>query len=162
MSGVRLSLYAGNVGSDSDDKATEIQRNPCLRVYWKPDILRLTPQSERQLKEYVHDFLMKQPPDRADDETLTIIGALVDLSGHKNPAMRVLELEGGCNCKTKQWLDMLGNDTSFPRYGAWISGSILDDGAIAVDENERSPFDVLVVPSVSICHLYTSACIADS
>ncbi|XXG97441.1 hypothetical protein Hte_003742 [Hypoxylon texense] len=142
MRDIRLSLYMGDSG---ENKTIETQRNPCLRVYWKPDILRLSPRAENQLRRYIHGFITKQALDQADGEALAVIGALLDLSGHRNPAMRVLELGASYGCRTKQWLDMLGNDTAFPRYGAWNTGSILDQGAIAVDGNEQGPFDVLVI-----------------
>lgn len=61
---------------------------------WKPDVLRLSPDSEPSLRDYVADFVGQQCPDMQDDESQAVIGALVDLAGHKTPRMRVLELGG--------------------------------------------------------------------
>ncbi|KAI1076097.1 polyketide synthase-like protein [Whalleya microplaca] len=151
LKGVRLSLYTGKMGSGShhDSKILEPQRNPCLRVYWKPDIFRLYTGAESQLIEFIKDFIQRQHQDLADDTALATIGALVDLAGHKNPEMKVLELGRSCDCKAKKWLDLLNMNTTFPRCRTWNAGELLDNGDVSIEGEEQGPFDVVIIPSVT-------------
>lgn len=156
--GGKISLYTGKTSSadvDSADASTNpaskfMKREPTLRIRWKPDVLRLRPEAESRLKEYVAEFVDQQPDDVRDDETMAIIGTLLDLAGHKNPRMRVLELEGDAfGYKAKQWQAMLDKDTSFSRCRSWNTGT-MTDGDISVEgDGLEGPFDVLLVPTVS-------------
>ncbi|KAI0895264.1 putative polyketide synthase [Annulohypoxylon nitens] len=146
---MRMSEYTGKTaqGLESTQDITHLERHPCLRVRWKPDITRLDQGSESQLKDYIDEFILNQHPDLADDLTLSIIGALLDLAGHKTPSMRVLELGGGCGCKTKEWLKILDKDTAFPRLRSWKKGGISGDGSIQLeDEEAKGPLDVVIIP----------------
>ncbi|RYP19020.1 hypothetical protein DL765_003603 [Monosporascus sp. GIB2] len=94
--------------SSSNPLGLYTQRQPALRVQWKPDALRISPEAAVQLREYVADFVEQQHPDVRDDESLAVIGAILELAGHKNPRMRVLELgDDAQGHRTKQWLSML-------------------------------------------------------
>lgn len=149
---MRMSEYTGKTaqGLESTHDVTNLERHPCLRVRWKPDIMRLDQGSESQLKDYIDEFILNQHPDLADDLTLSIIGALLDLAGHKTPSMRVLELGGGCGCKTKEWLKLLDKGTTFPRLRSWERGDISGDGNIQLEnEAAKGPFDVVLIPGVS-------------
>ena len=166
----RMSLYMGKssgVQSSSDKNSVNpidkyMQRQPTLRVNWKPDIARLHPGTERQLQDYVAAFVDQQPVDSdlRDDESIAVIAALLDLAGHKNPRMRVLELGGDdVGYKAKQWLGILNKETAFARCKSWQAGVFDDNGEIVVegDDEDTSPFDVVVVPRVSsssclFCH----------
>lgn len=151
MKGVRLSLYTGKVIDDrTNQSSAEPQRNPCLRVHWKPDIFRLPSGAENHLNEYIAKFIKHQDPDIADNKTLSIMAALIELAGHKNPGMEVLELDSSCNCKSKQWLDLLNKDTAFPRCRAWQTSSLLDKGGISSQSGSQGPFDVVIIHTVSI------------
>ncbi|XDG05079.1 hypothetical protein ABKA04_004694 [Annulohypoxylon sp. FPYF3050] len=146
---MRMSEYTGKTaqGLESTHDVTNLERHPCLRVRWKPDIMRLDQGSESQLKHCIDEFILNQHPDLADDLTLCIIGALLDLAGHKTPSMRVLELGGGCGCKTKEWLKLLDKGTAFPRLRSWERGDISDDGNIQLEnEAAKGPFDVVLIP----------------
>ncbi|KAI2465977.1 putative polyketide synthase [Annulohypoxylon bovei var. microspora] len=145
---MRMSEYTSKLAQglqDTNDIA-HVQRHPCLRVRWKPDIMRLDQGSESQFKSYIDEFIMDQHPDMADDMTLSIIGALLDLAGHKTPSMRVLELGGGCGCKTKEWLSLLDKDTAFPRFRNWERGNVSDNGSIELEGEAKGPFDVILIP----------------
>ncbi|KAI0828782.1 polyketide synthase-like protein [Hypoxylon sp. FL0890] len=148
MKNVRMSLYTGKTtqGPQSTSGTTNPQRHPCLRVRWKPDIMRLDQDSESQLKDYMDDFIMSQHPDFADDLTLSTIGSLLDLAGHKTPSMRVLELGNGCRCKTEEWSSLLGKNTPFPRFRSWDKGSLREDGNIEIEGGAEGTFDVLLIP----------------
>lgn len=153
---VRLSLYTpGKAASQQQSDSTMalyMQRQPGLRGEWKPDILRLGPNAETSLREYVSAFMAQQPPDMLDDESMAVIGALLDLSGHKDPRMRVLELSNsinGCGCKAQQWLSILGKETAFSRCRSLHLGKLSEDGHLETDDSNEGPFEAIVIPQVS-------------
>lgn len=112
-------------------------------------MLRLSPDAAVQLRAYVATFLEQQDPDTRDDESLAVIGALLELAGHKNPRMRILELGGDAQgYKAKQWLDMLGKETAFSLCRSWHAGKLTENGEIIIKDDAQGPFDVLVVPRV--------------
>ncbi|KAJ2994925.1 hypothetical protein NUW58_g1418 [Xylaria curta] len=144
---MRMSQYAGRISSSSEATIGDAhdERHPCLRVLWKPDIRRLQPGSEGPLHEYISHFLDKQDPDLTEDENLAVVGALLDLAGHKKPEMRVLEFGEGCHCKSKRWSAFLDKDTSFPRFKSWNIANIATDGTISADDEGNGPFDTIVM-----------------
>ncbi|KAI1377698.1 polyketide synthase-like protein [Hypoxylon crocopeplum] len=146
MKNVRLSLYTGKAPVQA---ATNVylQRHPCLRVLWKPDILRLYTGAESQVQEYVNKFAAQQSADMKDNQSLVVLNALLELASHKNPRMRVLELGGRCSCTSKQSLELLGKDTAFPRCRSWNVGNIGEDGKLSIEEGESTAaFDVVLIP----------------
>ncbi|ORY71075.1 polyketide synthase [Pseudomassariella vexata] len=149
--GARIALFSGksqmaneaDAGGQSD---LYLQRQPTLRVNWKPDVLRLSPETEQPLRDYIADFVSQQHPDIRDDESLAVIGGLVDLAGHKNPRMRVLELGGDCHgYKAHQWKGILDGETAFSRCRSWDTAELGEDGEPLV-ENGGEAFDVLLIP----------------
>jgi acyl transferase domain-containing protein len=148
----RISLYTGKRVEQSvtdDPLAKYMERQPMLRVNWKPDILRLGSEVENQLKQYVAMFIEQQREDLLDDESLVVIGALLDLAGHKNPRMRVLELGGDVfGYKAKEWLNMLDADTGFSRCKAWVAGEVGKSGEPVIQDGTEGPFEVLLIPKV--------------
>ncbi|KAJ9366241.1 hypothetical protein DTO282E5_9065 [Paecilomyces variotii] len=154
MSGVRLSLYTGQM--EKGDESGETGRHPCLRVVWKPDIARLNSNTDKtSLEKYITRFLRDHPA-LAENVKIGVISALVDLVGHKNPNIRVLELGTGCSCKTKSWLDLLNKSTDFPRVRVWDTGVLLDNGQLSIMSNDttkvdweaatKAKYDVLLLP----------------
>lgn len=114
-------------------------------------MLRLSTETAVQLREYVADFVEQQHPDVRDDESLAAIGALLELTGHKNPRMRVLELSGDAQgYKAKQWLNMLGKETAFSLCRSWHAGDLGENGEVLIKDGVEGPFDVILVPRVSI------------
>lgn len=133
--------------------ALYMQRQPGLRGRWKPDVLRLAPGVEGSLREYITTFTAQQQPDMLDDESMAIIGALLDLSGHKNPRMRVLELGNSndvCGCKAQQWLGILDKETAFSRCRSWHMGKLSEAGQLETGDGSKGPFEAIVIPWVSI------------
>lgn len=143
MKGVRLTLYTGKVTKDESYSSPHLQRHPVMSVNWKPDIMRLTPDTVPQLQDYITRFIRDRPSLSEDDECKGIISAILDLAGHKNPRMRVLEI-GESNDSTKnEWLELLANGTAFPRYRSWLSTKPSDEGKILVDTN-KTGFDIMI------------------
>ncbi|KAI1817433.1 polyketide synthase [Poronia punctata] len=158
--GGRVALYTGKrsttmgfegTGSNNDNQANlYAERQPTLQIQWRPDILRIGPEAESRLREYVADFVQQQQHDDIrDDESLVVIGALLDLAGHKNPRMHVLEIDGDAvGYKAKHWQHILHKDTAFTRYQSWDSAKLQEDGSILVEgDGSEGCFDVLVVPA---------------
>ncbi|RYP78219.1 hypothetical protein DL771_000696 [Monosporascus sp. 5C6A] len=149
MKNVRLSLYTGKAPAQPAANVY-LERHPCLRVLWKPDIVRLHPGAEGQIREYVGAFAAQQSADMQDNQSLVTFSAVLDLAGHKNPRMRVLELGGGCDCMAKKCLALLEKDTAFPRCRSWHAGDLGEDGKISIQEAKTTDrFDVVVIPNHS-------------
>ncbi|KAI0547924.1 polyketide synthase [Xylaria curta] len=144
LQGARMSLYSGSSRPSTSETDVYLQRQPTLRVRWKPDILRL---SKLPLAKYVTDFIKEQPADMRDDESMITIGALLDLAGHKNPRLRVFELGGdSTGYKAQQWMSILDGETAFSRCQSWHTGSLDENGTPQIPEGVQGPFDVVVVP----------------
>lgn len=149
MKDVRMSLYTGKAPVEAPS-SIYLQRHPCLRIVWKPDIVRMHPGAQSVLRDYIADFAARQAVDLRDDERLMVFGAMLDLASHKTPRMRVLELGEGCQCMSQKCMAMLGKDTAFPHCRSWINGHFDDTGSLSISEDKTSdPFDVILVPSVS-------------
>ncbi|KAI0521004.1 polyketide synthase [Xylaria bambusicola] len=124
-----------------------LQRQPTLRVQWKPDILRIDSKSSLQLSRYLIEYLERQDLDVRDDESLAIIGGLLELAGHKNPRIRILEVGGDAEgYKAKIWQRMLGKQTAFPRFRSWHAALLGNNGQILVEDSIEGPFGVVLVP----------------
>ncbi|KAJ2989155.1 hypothetical protein NUW58_g3615 [Xylaria curta] len=131
LHGVRMIQYKTTINTQQ----LPVQRQPCLRVCWKPDIGK------------IHIDL-----ELAHNEPLAAIGALVDLLGHKNPLMRVLEVVNDDMWKGKKFLGILDEATGFRRCKSWQSGRLEKCGIIQqqdkVGESKgviNGPFDLLYV-----------------
>ncbi|PHH90746.1 hypothetical protein CDD83_2742 [Cordyceps sp. RAO-2017] len=149
---LRMTLYTGKAPAQPAG-SVYLQRQPCLRIQWKPDISRVHPDSEASLREYIGRFAAEQPADMQDRESVLVLGALLDLAGHRNPRMRVLELGQDCNCIAKQCLAMLDKDTAFPRCRSWHGGSLGEEGELTIDGSKGSePYDVVLIPHHSTSH----------
>ncbi|KAI1142779.1 polyketide synthase [Hypoxylon sp. FL0543] len=149
---VSLVTYNGkNIGSSTDSiDIPASQRHPLLQVSWKPDIQRLDSSSEGQIRQYIATFAEIQNPDFAENETSVSIGAILDLAGHKNPRMRVLELgEIKCNCVAEKWLSILDDHTAFPRCRSWSTGRLDEDANIEIENGETGPFDVVLISQLA-------------
>ncbi|CCT74960.1 probable polyketide synthase [Fusarium fujikuroi IMI 58289] len=152
--GLRVSLYTGKTATTVDQSTISqggknppsdlyTQRNPTLRVTWKPDIQRLDPSGEDSMRSYITAFVDQQTEDVRDYESLSVMSALLDLAGHKNPRMRVLEL--GVDelvYKAKHWQSTLSKDTAFSRCRSWHVGTLTADGDVSLEpEDGKDPFD---------------------
>lgn len=131
---------------------TSLPRQPCLRIAWKPDIQHVSVTSGAKLRGYLVDFvdrLQETLPDTELSENAgsAKVAAILDLVGHKNPLMRVLELGDDCDCKAQEWMAVLDKGTGSQRYQSWERRSL------ALYEHEvdgKSLFDVVLLTSVSL------------
>ncbi|KAI1768203.1 putative polyketide synthase [Hypoxylon sp. FL1150] len=130
MKGIRMALYTGKVVR-TGNTSLQTQRHPVMRVYWKPDILSLSSNAESQLNQYVSAYQESRQLDLIDDESI-IIEALIDLIGHKNPRMDVLQLGIESESRSQHWLRILGQGTAFPRYRTWQNRVLEEDGSVSL------------------------------
>ncbi|KAI9789487.1 MAG: Type I Iterative PKS [Peltula sp. TS41687] len=128
ISDARLALYNGKTEDEAD---ADNDRHPCLRVVWKPDVARIDETSQPQLEKYLEQFLLTHP-DLTDSKSVGVTAGLIDLLGHKNPRIRVLEVGRDCDCKSRQWLDVLDNGSAFTRYRDWQIGTISAESQLTV------------------------------
>ncbi|KAK8024082.1 polyketide synthase [Apiospora rasikravindrae] len=146
---LRMSLYTGKAPVQAPS-SIYLQRHPCLRILWRPDILRVHPGAEGALRDYVGTFSAQQAADMKDNESLLVFGAMLDLISHKFPRMRVLELGSGCECAAKQCLSLLDKDTAFPRCRSWVKGDLDEENKLCIQGSESpEPFDVVLIKSYS-------------
>lgn len=124
MSDVRLSEYNGKTATSQPET-----RNPCLRVVWKPDITRIDAGNITALDDYVDHFVSSRG-DFEDRLLVGRVGAVLDLAGHKNARINVLELDAYHNNRTEDWLEVLGNQTEFPLYKSWSVGGFDESGLL--------------------------------
>ncbi|KAI1636396.1 putative polyketide synthase [Biscogniauxia mediterranea] len=127
---VRFSLYTSMGSRSMKSEEMQASRHPVLRVNWKPDFT-----------EYVVASLEERQYQGVDYGIPATIAVLVDLIGHKNPRMHVLQLGSGYSDKTEQWLEVLGRETPFPRCRLWHTGEVREDGGLDV---EAQQYDVLI------------------
>ena len=159
MSNARLSLYSGKLEDAAN--ASEQSRHPTLRVIWKPDITRLDPTRKSELDAYLEQFLSEHY-NLTENNAVGVMAGLVDLAGHKNPRIRVLEVDRECDCKSRQWLDILNVNSEFPRVRDWHSGSFVDGELTThphgnpsvvtkfkLDGESIADWDILLLPRVS-------------
>ncbi|KAJ3577851.1 hypothetical protein NPX13_g2715 [Xylaria arbuscula] len=161
VKGLRMSLYTGKTpvqqAAGGSANSLFLQRHPCLSIIWKPDVSRLAaddPEAQVALKKYISDFAVGQSVDVRDSERLVSLGALLDLAGHSNPRMRILELGQGCQCISQQCMPILGKDTAFPRCRVWSQGHLSDEDGTRIiidDVEDQTPqlFDVIIVHHLS-------------
>jgi acyl transferase domain-containing protein len=137
LKNVRFSLYEGKKNEDSysgSDRQLNSLRHPFLRTRWKPDILRFDLNSQKQVNEYVGEFAKNnQLLEIMPESHANTIGALLDLAGHKKPKLRVMEIAGGSEDHTKQWLSVLDKDTAFPRCFSWDITVVDEEGKLQVE-----------------------------
>jgi acyl transferase domain-containing protein len=124
MNGVRLSEYTGKkIASQTEE------RNPCLRVVWKPDVTRFDTKNIAALDSYIERFL-ESHSEFEDSLLVGRVGAVLDLAGHKNARLNVFELDTYHNNRTEDWLEIVGSQTEFPLFKSWSVGGFDQSGAL--------------------------------
>ncbi|KAJ8124668.1 hypothetical protein O1611_g8972 [Lasiodiplodia mahajangana] len=144
MKDLRLSMYTGKMAKKFND-SLQLQRHPTLRIAWKPDVLRASSQTRDQLEAYINKFVQKQASDLTENETIGAVGTLIDLLGHNNPRMRILEVETECHCRKNSWQSLLDMKTALPRCLSWNRGGLTDAGELEILEGSAKIYDGLVI-----------------
>ncbi|KAL2867458.1 type I polyketide synthase [Aspergillus lucknowensis] len=107
---VRVTGYQG--GAQVADE--EEEREPMLRVLWKPDVTTL---SSDGLAQYLLSC--------ADTE-VEQFAATVDILSHKNPRLRILDVTNSDEL-TAQCLDILRSENAFKRFKSYAKGYLAEE-----------------------------------
>ncbi|KIA75504.1 reducing type I polyketide synthase [Aspergillus ustus] len=135
----------------------EDTRHPALRVLWKPDVRGLgfmtTESAEAHLQQFADEAVSP-----VSDDGLLKMGAMLDLLVHKDPTLRILELNNEGHELTAAVLEMLAYQSDFKRLKTYTTASIDDEGVVAggpvsFETGTRSPpgaisskFNLILVP----------------
>ena len=129
MNDVRCIAYQGSL----ENRNTE-QRNPLVRVAWKPDITALAAGGNGDLSKYL-DWFAQSCNVRgilANEDLKRLAGSL-DLVVHKRPYVRILEL--GCQPETTAlFLNILRADSPLRPFGCYFKGSLSANGRLLASE----------------------------
>lgn len=156
MDQLKLAPYHSAVKEDLDG-----ERNPMLRVLWKPDPYGLGYISDAHAQMLFEHFI-REANSPVSDDTVLKLGALLDLLVHKNPRLHVLEVGNAIHDITLAALDLLSARSEFKRMASYSTADITEDGslfggAVNLENGERSAdpgvlenghYDLAVIPVV--------------
>jgi acyl transferase domain-containing protein len=145
MKGVRLSLYTGKVATEPISQVMNQQRNPCLRIDWRPDIYCLHPGVEGQLNLYIQRVVDNSKQNTSGNDLFPIINAVIDLAIHKNPQIRVLELDDSKSRHRRHHADYEGEP---PRYRSWHTDFLDEEGKLSLEDEIDAQFDLIIAAQV--------------
>ncbi|KAI0096909.1 polyketide synthase-like protein [Nemania sp. FL0031] len=150
---VRLARYNTSADSqieESGESDLALQRHPCLRICWEPDVSRIGPENELPFRRYLSEekLCLEDRPAWKGDAAL---GVLLKLAGHRQPRMNILELSSTPSAQAADFAEVLGKDTAFPRNSSWNVGSLEGDGKINISSSEMKQFDVVIVSDSVTC-----------
>ncbi|RFU78519.1 polyketide synthase [Trichoderma arundinaceum] len=142
----------------SGSQQEEDRRHPVLRILWKPDVYGLDFMTSKDMEIHAQKFADEANSPVSDDGLLKM-GAILDLLVHKNPVLRILELDNDSHELTTAILELLSYQTDFKRLSSYTTASFAQDGALLgglvdFETGERSvksseiegQFDLLLIP----------------
>lgn len=129
MNNVRCIAYQGSI----QNEATE-QRNPLVRVAWKPDVTALAAGANGDFSKYL-DWFAENCKTRGImvNEDLKRLAGSLDLIVHKRPYVRILEL-GGQPETTALFLSVLRAESPLRRFSCYFKGSLSANGELLGSE----------------------------
>lgn len=112
------------------------ERQPMLRVHWKPDIMALRPDNKES---FLHalEASIATLADVSMSPYVQKLLATVDLLAHKNPRLRVLELGQPTTEVSRHLLTSLCFGGAFPRFSSYSRGFLSDTNELLL-ENVKS------------------------
>jgi hypothetical protein len=145
-----MDLRAINYRETSMAPKSTLQRNPALRVLWKPDITTLTPSSD-VAQEYARKFRQYSHTDWVGDGSGIDVAAMLDLLTHKYGRMNILELGEESDTNFADLVANLSLSHAPRKYKSYSRGSIDSSGVIRVHGSNAAysgpAFDLVIVPS---------------
>ena len=146
------------------------ERDPGLRVLWKPDISRISPESAGALTSYIDRFACLLPEIFTDEPESKLFAGALDLMTHQNPRMRILELDNNGGSRLEEILNVTGIGASQKRFESYIKASMAPNGILEryksqesgslamhdLETNRLEPgaaFDAIVIPLVNFTDL---------
>lgn len=169
MNNVRCIAYQGNI----QPEITE-QRNPLVRVAWKPDITALAAGRNVDFSRYF-DWFSESCKARGlmANEGLKRLAGSMDLVVHKRPSLRILELSGEPET-TALLLNVLRAASPLRRFSYYFKGSLAANGRLLLSEvnqgnvnreaskpaetmSKDERFDLVIFPAVNDIKKMTAA-----
>ncbi|KAL3473119.1 polyketide synthase [Aspergillus californicus] len=153
---IRLAPYHSPKQSEPEDT-----RHPVLRVLWKPDIYGLGLIEASAAQRHLQAFADEAHSPVSDDGLLKM-GAMLDLLGHKDPDLRILEVGNGSHELTTAVLEMLSFQSEFRRVRSYTTAVLTADdklvgGPVDFETGARSDkptplgdekFDLILIPGL--------------
>ena len=129
MNNVRCIAYQGSIQSETTE-----QRNPSVRVAWKPDMTALIAGTNGDFSRYL-DWFSESCKARGliANEGLKRLAGTLDLVVHKWPSLRILEI-GGETETTALFLNVLRAESPLRRFSHYFKGSQSASGRLLLSE----------------------------
>ncbi|KAL9116631.1 MAG: hypothetical protein Q9187_006844, partial [Circinaria calcarea] len=144
---------------------TNAERNPALRIFWKPDISMFSMNRIQGLTSYIERFASLLSKKFVNSEVGCFAAAL-DLITHQNPRLQILELDIDGKGQLGDLLDQVGIGLSPRRFESYTKAVMMEDGGLlgykfptnaklAIKALEPSrikqgfTFDAVIIPPVS-------------
>lgn len=153
MGDVRCIAYAGNVQSSLME-----DRNPLVRVVWKPDIRAMGPGPSDGLTRYLEWFASTTQRSFSKSKRTRYVAGVLDLIAHWRPELRILELEAADTDFTAVALEVLSAGSPLRRMKSYVQARVTAEGDLvgrelceaASDEKDLplsdATFDVVLLP----------------
>ncbi|KAK9794411.1 hypothetical protein SCARD494_05481 [Seiridium cardinale] len=147
---LQLSSYT-HTKDEPENGSIGQHRHPCLRIKWRPDITRLNVATKEQLTDFVKDCLdeVQNGPESDGNDYLACFGVLLELAGHKNPALRVLEIGATDRARTDDLQRSLRVNSAFPLFRSWHFATLDEAVKLAGQNDFADQYDVILVPEQS-------------
>ncbi|KAI9640059.1 hypothetical protein NHQ30_011623 [Ciborinia camelliae] len=125
------------------------ERNPCLRILWKPSISTLTSENSHVFTSYLEQFKGFLPSQVKGNDMASLTGA-IDLVTHSNERAKILELSHDESNQLGQSMIVAGIGGNQKRFDSYMRATIMTDGSITSDTKKLKPehvFNLVVVSS---------------
>jgi len=134
-----------------------LERNPFLRILWKPSISTLSIEDSYVLGHYVEEFNRILSPQYKNTDLAYFAGA-VDLITHKNGRTKILELSDDCgNNDLGEFFNATSIGGNHKHFDTYTRAVLNPDGGLSSEAKplKREPlFDLVLVFSVRLPRLY--------
>lgn len=151
-----------------DDQSAIDERQPMMKIIWKPDITKLTAKNAPGLSRHLAN-VAAQLDDKDLRPSLGKLAELVCVFAHNKPRLNILELGGPSGGFARSALSLLRAGTPFPRYASYARGHYNDTDELLVEDfttvdavtdnfqkakshKARSAYDLIVCSDSSIGH----------
>ncbi|MCJ1388511.1 hypothetical protein MMC18_001358 [Xylographa bjoerkii] len=108
------------------DPNQQLERNPALKISWKPDISAFNSKDVEGLTHLVNRFKMGLTHGLAGGGLIPLAWAM-DLAYHQNPNMRILELESEADNFSNELSSLLTLCNPTHRYSTYFRASLTED-----------------------------------
>lgn len=132
------------------------ERDPTIRILWKPDLSLMTTKDANIFERYIDHFVSLIPNQPARPGLAQLAGAL-DLATHHNGRMDILELDDVREGGLESLIGQLNIGSSPKRFASFTRASVSSDGQFTLNGSthgealkDGSKYDLVVVSSVSV------------